>query len=283
MNVADTCASSVVGVLALLNLADLSDIPWPVFVVAPLVFALVIFGAILAHRAEMRRRAELTAWANAQGFDYTYERTKGAPHLPFELFERGHSRYADHVVRGRLVDALRGLDDPSFELFHYHYAITTGSGKDSETRHYNHRCFVLDLGFEVGDIEVRQENFFDKLFAVVGFDDIDVEDPIFSKRFHVKARDRRAAYALLESEFTDHLLTAELGFVARGSLVLVAEEGGAEVADYERLSKHVRGLVEALPRVLVNSERARRGLPPLVDAGSAARRAAPIAGESGAP
>jgi hypothetical protein len=272
MSVVLASPSNVVETVALQGLADL---PWPVFVIVPLVVLGVIFGAILAHRAEKRRIAELKAWAGERGFHYTSGRAKGAPHVPFELFERGHSRYADHQVNGRLVDALRGLDDPSFELFHYHYAITTGSGKDRRTRHYHHRCLLLDLGFAVGEIDVRPENFFDKLAAVVGFDDIDVEDPHFSKRFHVKARDRRAAYALLEAELTDHLLTAELGFTARGSLVLVAEPGRAEVADYARLLEHVRGLVHAVPRLLVNAERERRGLAPLVDAGSAARRQRP--------
>jgi hypothetical protein len=260
-----------------------SDMPWPFFVVVPAMIAVVVLGAILAHRAEKRRRAEIAAWADSQGFGYEHGRRSGAPHVPFDLFERGHSRYADHRVRGRLVDALRGLDDPSFELFHYHYAVTTGSGKNRRTRHYHHRCLLLDLGLAVGEVEVRPENFFDKLAAVVGFDDIDVEDPVFSKRFHVKARDRRAAYALLEAEFTEHLLTAELGFVARGSLVLVTESGSAEAADYDRLARYARGFVEALPRVLVNGERERRGLPPLVDAGSAARRAPNRADESGPP
>ena len=260
-----------------------ADLPWPFFVVVPAMIAVVVLGAILAHRAEKRRRAEISAWADSQGWGYEHGRRSGAPHVPFDLFERGHSRSADHRVRGRLVDALRGLDDPSFELFHYHYAVTTGSGKNRRTRHYHHRCLLLDLGLAVGEIEVRKENFFDKLAAVVGFDDIDVEDPNFSKRFHVKARDRRAAYALLEAEFTEHLLTAELGFIARGSLVLVTESGGAEAADYDRLARYARGLVEALPRVLVNGERERRGLAPLVDAGSAARRGPNRTDESGPP
>lgn len=252
-------------------LQAIGDVPWPFFVGVAAVIGIAVVSGVLAHRAEKRRIAELEAWSAARGFDYDPQR-RGAPNLPFELFDRGHSRWSSHLVTGRLRDALRGLPDPGLELFHYHYAVTTGSGKDRRTRHYHQRCAVLDLGIDLGAIDIRPENLFDKFAAAVGFDDIDVEDPEFSKRFHVKARDRRDVYALLGSSMTDHLSTAAHALAIRGSLVLVSESGRAEVADYARLEAFVAGFAAAVPRVVVNNERERRGLAPLLDAGDAARR-----------
>jgi hypothetical protein len=64
----------------------------------------------------------------------------------------------------------------------------------------------MTLGCSFPELLIRPENFFDKLAAIVGFDDINFESHEFSKRFYVKGRDRKLAYDIITAPMMEYLL-----------------------------------------------------------------------------
>ncbi len=113
----------------------------------------------------------------------------------FRLFSRGHS----HKVICRARGEYRGH---SIEIFDYQY--TTGSGRSRQT-HYFTPLFV-HTQWPLGKIIIRPEGFFDKVAAVIGFDDIDLDSREFNKKFYVKSPDKKYAYDLLHPRAMEQLL-----------------------------------------------------------------------------
>lgn len=244
--------------------------PGLVFLLAPLLIAGVIAAIVYGVRMERKRREAMQAWAAARGWRIDTDKTSGYS-LDFGLFREGHSRWARYRTRGEVDDAVPGLGSLAVELFEYHYAVTTSNGKSSTTHHYHFTCAHADLGLDLGQVVIRKEHWGDKLVQAIGFDDIDLEDPDFSKRFMVKAADRRDAYELLGRDLMDYLLANDGWRVETlGRSLLAYRKGSPKPEDYDALLGFVEGLSRSLPRVFVNSERERRGLSPVLDAGSAA-------------
>ena len=113
----------------------------------------------------------------------------------FQLFSRGHSHKV--IYRGR--GEYRGY---SIEVCDYQY--TTGSGKSRQIHHFT-PLFVHTPG-QLGKIIIRPEGFFDKLAAIIGFNDIDLDSREFNKKFYVKSPDKKYAYDLLHPRAMEHLL-----------------------------------------------------------------------------
>ena len=89
----------------------------------------------------------------------------------------------------------------------YQYKVDSGSGKNRRTT--THRISYLVLGLpmnHVPSLVIRPENFFDKLAAMVGFDDIDFESVEFSRRFLVSSDNKRFAYDLIDPRMMEFLM-----------------------------------------------------------------------------
>ncbi|MEM1164892.1 MAG: hypothetical protein AAGI30_01230 [Planctomycetota bacterium] len=237
-----------------------------------LIVALMIGGAIAAWWFDRKRLDALRAWAASNGL--TFDPHKRSYALPISLFRKGHSRWARRFCTGRLEQPIAGLDDhPPLELFEYHYAVTSGSGKNRRTTHYYHPCIAVHLAFEPGDLAIRDEHLGDKLGAAFGMDDIDFEHAEFSKRYHVTGHDRERVYELMHTRMIDFLLTyRRQRLEIAGDTLFVHLTGRADVEDYDRLLGCCRGILALLPRTLVNRERVRRGLDVIIDAGAAAAK-----------
>jgi hypothetical protein len=235
------------------------------------VLALVGGGVWLGIHLERRRREAFGRVAARLGYAFSHERSP--VDLPFALFRLGRRRYGTYFLDRVDPDAVAGLGDVRITLFEYHYETTSGIGEDETTHSHWFSCASVEPGIDLGRVRIRHEHFGDRLAALAGFEDIDFEDPEFSKRFHVSAKDRRDAYALLEHDMMRALLgKAHWTFETGGPLLLIHRGGKLSPERVKLLDRIVHDVLAALPRTLVNNERTRRGLAPALDAGAAARR-----------
>jgi hypothetical protein len=245
-----------------------------------LVFALFVIitgaAAVFGILQQRKRREHLFAWARENGWTLEQARRNNTAY-PFSLFTHGHSRYSCNHARRSLEGLIDGMDTPAeADLFEYHYAITTSDGKSSSTTHFYYSCLALRCGVLLGEVSIRDEHIGDKLVAALGRNDIDFEDPDFSKRFYVTAPQRVEAFNLINHAVMRYMVQSAgkgLAIHTIGDLMFVYVIGRASRERYQRLIDFAAGFLQQLPRTLVNAERARRGLPPVVEAGAAATRA----------
>jgi hypothetical protein len=233
-----------------------------------LVIGAVVLAAFLGwwfYEQERKRLAAIAAWCRKGDWDYD-ERERKSPTHPYELFSRGHSRYQRCTATGSFEGATPGLAQAELTLFEYHYAVARGK----HTEHHYYTCLVADPGADLGHVSLRREGLGDKLIQAAGFDDIDFEDPDFSKRFVVQARDRRDAYELFDGAMMRYLCARpNYGLETRGRELFVYWEGQASPQSFQALARFALGFLAQLPRPLVNAERARQGLEPELEAGNA--------------
>lgn len=175
------------------------------------VFVLVAIGvigliAVLGYyswRAEKKRREALQAWATARGFSFNYAHdTLYATRFSFlDPLRQGANRYAYNVMVGQHEGRNVTVAD-----FHYETYSTDSKGRrQTHHHHFTLLTLALDVYFP-HELKIRPEGFFDKLTAMVGFDDIDFESNEFSKRFHVKASDKKFAYDIIHQRMMEVLL-----------------------------------------------------------------------------
>lgn len=238
-----------------------------------LLFAGLALAGLLvwySHHQEQKRLEAFQLWARGRDWSYRPDKRKD-PGYAYELFERGHSRWLRHLVWKEFEAPTPGLSAVKPALFEYHYAITRSTGKSTSTSHYYFSCLLVDPGLDLGAVELTREGLGDKLLQAIGFDDIDLEDPEFSRRYAVKARRREEAYALFDQAMMRFLTALEPPSLAtNGRELLLFAETSASPAVYESMTRFALRFLAQLPRPLVNAERAARGLPPLVEAGNAA-------------
>lgn len=220
---------------------------------------------------EKKRREALIAFAKANGWTLSLEKRHGSPSFPSDIFDKGHSRWSRYHMAKRLDGAIPGgpdNGDADTQAFEYHYAQTSGSGKNRKTTHYYFTCLHFRVPVDLGRVTIKDEHFGHKLIQGIGFEDIDLEDPDFSSRFVVKAEDRKDAYDLLGPSLMRYMLDWENREIqTQGRDVLIHMKGRVDVKDVQRLERFVRGFLENLPRLLVNNARVEAGLEPLTEAG----------------
>jgi hypothetical protein len=244
-------------------------------ILIPVVIAAVVLLLWLNYLWERRRAEALSTWCAAQGWGFDASKIR-RPRYPYELFERGSSRYQRFTAKKRLQEATPGLPAAAVRMFEYHYEISNGDS--SET--YEFTCALVDPGVGLGCVELRPERLGDKLVQAMGFEDIDFEDPEFSRRFLVQARDRKHAYDLFDGAMMRYLCTRGDGYAleTQGRELLARAKGKATPESFEAMERFLRGFLAQLPRPLVNAERTIRGLEPLLEAGNASTSSRGLAG-----
>jgi len=109
----------------------------------------------------------------------------------FRLFKKGHSRRITHLVQGQ-------ANEIDLKVFDYRY--TTGGGRNASA----HRQSVLLLrtpDLNLPAFTLRPEGLLDKIGAVFGLQDMDIEDrPDFSKHFILRGLDEAALRRLFRPE-----------------------------------------------------------------------------------
>ncbi|MHC5064341.1 MAG: hypothetical protein ACYTG5_10245 [Planctomycetota bacterium] len=181
--------------------------------VIPLVIALVVVGAIYAHKKEKERREALAELARSRGWTFSPDKDHGhdEDYAHFEVFRSGHSRYAYNTMQGPVQ--VHGRDCFA-KAGDFHYRRTTGSGKNRRTSTHRFSYLILHLPYASSpDLIIRREGLFDKLKGVFGFDDIDFESEEFSRKFYVQSPDKRFAYDVCHPRMLEFLLAESPGLI----------------------------------------------------------------------
>ncbi|HTL51445.1 MAG TPA: hypothetical protein VL860_02595 [Planctomycetota bacterium] len=164
-----------------------------------LVIALIIGAIIYGYIANKKRMEALGALAAQNGL--RFQEGRGAATLNYDVFEQGDNRYAENTLTGTWKDRPVQMGD-----FHYETQSTDSKGNRTTTHHHFSYCHLLIANARFQGLFIRPEGFFDKLTALVGFDDIDFESAEFSKKFYVKSPDRKFAYDIVSPRMMEFLL-----------------------------------------------------------------------------
>jgi hypothetical protein len=212
---------------------------------------LVVFGVVayLSWLAKRKRQEAFRALAQRLGCRYYPDDPfglSGRYDAHFPTLQQGSRRYAYNVVAG-------ALDGRPMHLFDHHHETYSRNSKGHRTTHHHHRTFVvLEHDADLGRLEVRPEHFLDKVGGFFGFDDIDFESLEFSRKYHVKAQDRKLAYDVFHPQMIEYFLklggfkvttSRDLALFRRGSTTMSIEE-------IERTLLEADGFLDRLPRYL---------------------------------
>jgi len=171
--------------------------------------ALFAVLAFYSYRQKQKRLADMTALAQQLGWHFDPGRDSEHDDLysQFEIFRRGHSRYAYNTLEGAV--AIDG-EQCRIKMGDFHYRVTSGSGKSRSTRTYEFSYSIVELPYvRQPDLFIRREGIFDSLAGAFGFDDIDFESAEFSKQFHVTSSDKRFAYDVVHPKMIEFLMESD--------------------------------------------------------------------------
>jgi hypothetical protein len=145
---------------------------------------------------EQALHREYRSLAGRHGWSYR-EADAALPfrHAALPLFRRGDSRHAAHVLEG----TAGGMP---FLACTYRY--TTGSGRTRRT--HSHRVVEVPMPIDGPALTIAPERLRHKAWQAVGGADLDFESDGFSRRFWVKAEDRRLAYDTITPAMMEFLL-----------------------------------------------------------------------------
>jgi len=190
-----------------------------------LVVTVVLFiggGLIFSIIYEKRRKQKLKEIADEMGLTFAPD---GDPHLlarfsDFKLFNVGRSRRMKNLIQG---------DSGEVKLAIFEYKYTTGSGKNSKTRHQS----VVSLhspNLVCPDFTIRPESFLDRIGSALGFQDIDFDDhPEFSNKFVLQGSNEQQLRQYFNRETLDF-------FTNRPSICVEAQSG---TLFYYRVNKRI--------------------------------------------
>jgi hypothetical protein len=223
----------------------------PALFVTLLVCGLILMGIIayLSWLAAKKRREALAALAQDLGWRFHPDRDSyhDDEYSHFEIFRKGHSRYAFNTLLGKVE--IDGRDFPA-KAGDFRYKVTSGSGKNRRTTTHTFSYLIFHLPFrDTPDLLIRPEGIFDKLAGVFGFDDIDFESEEFSRRFHVKSSDRRFAYDVIHPRMMEYLLgvRAPLIDIERGRCCLSNGSARWDPQDFRNSIRFLREFFDLWP------------------------------------
>lgn len=212
-----------------------------------LILAVIWFQARLA--AERRKR--LAAWAQSKGWRFEADRERGLDSAfpDFGCLRTGDGRYAYNRILGEWKGS-------SVLGFDYHYQTHSSGSKGQRRTH--HHCFsalILESPIPLKSLLIRPEGLWDKLTEFFGMDDIDFESTEFSRKFFVKAADRRWAFDMLHARTMQRLLDSPV-FSMQMSLrhLILWRATTYEPLDFEDALTLATALLEGMPEYLVKQQ-----------------------------
>ena len=216
-----------------------------------LVAAVIIAAAVFAHLAAARRRKELAAFAQAKGLWFSEARTYDLDdQFPtFACLRKGSNRYAYNMMGGT-------WNARQVKCFDYHYEThSTDSKGRRQTHHHHFSGAILASPVPLEPLFIRPEGFFDRITEFFGADDIDFESAEFSRKFFVKAPDKKWAYDVIHARTMEFLLACpKFNIQFDRSCVLVYRERTFAVSDFEPAVETAAGILERLPEYLVRQQ-----------------------------
>lgn len=215
--------------------------------IAALMLAVVLYG----YYAARRRREALAAWASSRGWTFSANRVCGWDnyYAGFDCLAKGSKRYAYNVSEGPLGRWV-------VRAFDYHYETYSQSKHGRQTHHHYFSAVILTTDLPLRPLFIRPEGFFDKVTEFFGYDDIDFESDEFSRKFYVKAADKRWAYDVISQPTMEYLLAAPCFTLQFGGRSVIAHAGRTfEIPDFEAALGLVQGVLQRLPDSLVRELR----------------------------
>jgi hypothetical protein len=222
----------------------------PIFIIG--IVVLVVVGIAWGLYAAAKRRQELEAWAKANGLRFSRDKDRGFDERfrEFNCLRQGSNRYAYNVLSGQWKD--RG-----FLGFDYHYEThSTDSKGRRQTNHHRFSAVILESEFPLKPLFIRPESFFDKITEFFGYDDIDFESAEFSRKFYVKAQDKRWAYDVIHQRTMAYLLDAPRHTIQFDTGHVIAQDSSVfKVPEFETAASVIRGILDRLPDYVVKQQR----------------------------
>jgi hypothetical protein len=220
--------------------------PPPLFLVAfAVMLALFIGGIIWGVKQKKKRQLALAAWADARDFSFAPDETPAIEHQfpSFSVLTTGSRRYAYNVMMG-------DREGRGCWAFDYHYeTYSTDSKGRRQTHHHHFSCLVVDSGLYLKPLTIRQENLFDKMKGVFGFDDIDFESAEFSRRFWVTAQDKRWAYDVIHQGTMEFLLDApRYALELAGPYAMATRSKRFKPEEFDEALALVDGVLDRIPK-----------------------------------
>jgi len=225
-----------------------------------LVIIVVVVIAIIGQWFSTRRRKALAAWAAAHQLAFRAEKDYQVDekHPGFDCLQRGDDRYAYNIMSG-------AWDGQNLLAVDYHYKTeTTNSKGEQQSSHHHFSAVIVRSPVPLRPLFIRPEGVFDKITEFMGFDDIDFESAEFSRKFYVKAPDRKWAYDVIHQRTMEFLLSqprfsiqfAPVGVIVSLSRTFKPDEFGAAAGV-------AAGMLNRLPDYVVRDLQAAVPAPPL--------------------
>lgn len=209
--------------------------------------ALIIAGAYFSHLQSRKRREALEALAARRGWTfYNSNDSSFEDRFPeFSCLQSGSNRYAYNILSGK-----SGAD--GFVGFDYHNeTYSTDSKGNRTTDHHYFSGIVVQTGLPLKPLLIRDETLFDKVGEFFGVDDIDFESAEFSRKFYVKAEDRRWAFDVINQATMEYLLAAPRFTIQfAGGRVMAYRSNTFNPDEFEQAEQVVRGILDRLPKYL---------------------------------
>jgi hypothetical protein len=215
-----------------------------VLAIVAVVIGLAVFGAYMS----AKRRKELMAWAESKGLRYTQGKRRGVDSrfAEFKCLHKGKNRYAYDVMEGE-------WSERPIVAFDYHYETESRDSKGRRQRHHHHfSAVILGNYFPLKPLFIRPEGFFDKVTEFLGLDDIDFESAEFSRKFFVKAQDRRWAFDVIHARTMQFLLDMPRFTIQFDPAQVIAYRSSKfTVGDFEAAAGLIQGMLDRFPDYLV--------------------------------
>ena len=216
--------------------------PWFIAIV----FLLAVVLAVYGWHASAKRRRELAAWAAGRGLSFEEGKLNDfdRKYPEFGCLQLGGNRYASNLIRGRWGEReILGFD--------YHYVIQ--SGKNRQTHTFS--AVIIASHIPLQPLHIRPENIFDKVGEFFGADDIDFESAEFSRKFFVKAPDKRWAYDVIHPRVMEFLLASPRFSIEFGLVSVIAyRQGPFKPADFEAACQVICGILDQLPEYVIRQQ-----------------------------
>src|SRR6266850_2331355 len=166
------------------------------FVIMTVVIGLVVVLAVYSWQKEKERTRVLQTTAGQLGWSFAASAPLNmiAGLERFALFNQGHGKQ----IRNFMYGEASGIKAAVFD-----YVYVTGHGKNRQT-HSQSVAYVEPTDLTLPYFSLRPENFFLKVFAALGYQDIDFgQRPEFSKQYILRGPDEQT----IRRTFNDGLLS----------------------------------------------------------------------------
>jgi len=220
--------------------------------IAVIIFTLCVIGLVIYvnHLMEVARRKEMRRWAVSHNLRFNSVRDPSArQRFPaFKVLEKGSNQYAFNV-------ALGSWSGRGFTAFDYHYETYSYGRSGRQTHHHYFSALLFFSRIPLKSLSIRPEGVLDRMAEFIGVDDIDFESAEFSRRFYVKATDRKWAYDVLHPRTIQFMLRMPNFFIEFGPHAVMAyQTRRMKPNELNAGAELVLGILERLPDYLLEQQ-----------------------------